>query len=335
MLSRSVCWTALVLGHIVSLAAVAGAAETDDVLLFSFFRGNGEAGTYLASSDDGLGFRPLNDDKPVFAPPDWPGQNLTRDPSIVYHDGTFHAVWTTSWQGRCFAYARSADLARWSAPVRVEPFSAALPQLDQPHNIWAPEIHWDPVQKNFAIVFSATTERESTDGDGSNNNGKDGQDHRLYITRTADGKTFSDARTFFDQGFSVIDGQMVFDRREEGDRWLMFVKHEKEVALGGKNLRLTEAPGDFGRPWSPVSEPVLGPGAPLRSGEMVEGPTLLRWNGQWRLYADAFADRHYSLITSSDLKTWTDRTADLVMPPNRPRHGTVFRAPRAAVAFLK
>lgn len=35
------------------------------------------------------------------------------------------------------------------------------------------------------------------------------------------------------------------------------------------------------------------------------------------------------------LKTWTDRTADLRMPPNNPRHGTIFRAPRAVVAFLQ
>jgi hypothetical protein len=66
---------------------------------------------------------------------------------------------------------------------------------------------------------------------------------------------------------------------------------------------------------------------------MAEGPSLLKWRGQWFLYWDAFANKHYSLASSGDLKTWTDRTAELQMPPH-PRHGTVFRAPRAAVGWL-
>jgi len=40
------------------------AADTDDILLFSFFRDNGQAGIYLAASDDGLHFTPLNNDQP-------------------------------------------------------------------------------------------------------------------------------------------------------------------------------------------------------------------------------------------------------------------------------
>ena len=36
-------------------------------------------------------------------PVPWEKQNLTRDSSIVYHAGEFHAVWTTSWKGDCVA----------------------------------------------------------------------------------------------------------------------------------------------------------------------------------------------------------------------------------------
>lgn len=313
-------------------ALLAPAVVADgEVLLFSFFRGNGEAGTYLAWSEDGVHFQALNDDKPVFPPAPWPGQNLTRDPSLIYRDGKFRAVWTSSWKGRVFGYAESADLVDWSEPVQVQPFPDFLPAEDQPQNIWAPEIHWDPAQKNYAILFSSTTERESGDGDGSNNNGKDGNDHRIYITRTTDGKTFSPAKLFFDQGFSVIDAQMA----PAGERWVMAVKHEQEIPLGGKNLRLTFAPLDLSKPWSPVSAPVFGPGSPIRPHEKVEGACLLKWNGLWHLYTDAFASRHYSMATSPDLKAWTDRTGDLVMPPDNPRHGTVFRAPRSAVGFFK
>jgi sucrose-6-phosphate hydrolase SacC (GH32 family) len=306
-------------------------AADDDVLLFSFFRGNGEAGTYLAWSEDGVKFATLNDDKPIFLPAPWPGQNLTRDPSIIYRDGKFRAVWTSSWKGRVFGYAESPNLVHWSEPLKVKPFPDSLPAEDQPQNVWAPEIHWNPAQKNYAILFSTTTDRESRDGDGSNNNGKDGNDHRIYITRTADGNTFTPATLFFDQGFSVIDAQMALD----GRRWVMAVKHEQEIPLGGKNLRLTFAPLDLSKPWSPASAPVFGPGSPIRPHEKVEGACLVKWKGRWHLYTDAFANHHYSMATSPDLKTWTDRTDALILPPNNPRHGTIFRAPRSAVGFLE
>jgi hypothetical protein len=54
----------------VLLAPLASAAAADDdVLLFSFFRGNGEAGTYLAWSEDGVKFAPLNVTSPSSATP--------------------------------------------------------------------------------------------------------------------------------------------------------------------------------------------------------------------------------------------------------------------------
>ena len=92
----------------------------NDVFLLSYFKGNGETGVYLAASDDGLTFQDLNAGRPVFTPPQWAGQNLTRDPSIVYRDGLFHMVWTSSWTGECFGAATSPDLkhgpsrCRWS-----------------------------------------------------------------------------------------------------------------------------------------------------------------------------------------------------------------------------
>ncbi len=313
-------------------------ADKDEVLLLSFFRDNGQLGTYLAWSNDGVHFEPLNGDKSVFAPAPWPGQNLTRDPSIVYHDGVFHAVWTSNWNGTCFGYATSKDLVSWSEPIKVEPFSAAMLSEQRPRNVWAPEIHWDPIQKDFLIIWSTTTETESRDRDGTSNDGRDGSlDHRIYCTRTADGKTFSEAKIFFDPGYSCIDGQMVFDDQGNADpsegQWILVFKHEKEVPLGGKNLRLAFAPGDLSAPWSDPTVPIAGPGSNIRPKEMAEGPTLLRWKKQWWLYWDAFANGHYSLTVSDDLKTWTDRTAELKLPPH-PRHGTVFVAPKSAMGWL-
>lgn len=321
---------ALVALPLMSLSSAVAAEE--DVLVLSYFRGNGEAGVYLAASDDGHRFKPLNDDKPVFTPPKWPRQSLTRDPSILFHDGRFHLVWTSNWEGRVFGYARSPDLVEWSEPVKVEPFPESLPAEDQPKNVWAPEIHRDPGRDDFFILFSSTTPRELGDGDSPIAHDLD---HRTYVVRTKDGERFSDARLFFDPGFSVIDP--VMHLVPGGDRWAMVLKHELQPEDGGKNLRLAFAPADLEKEFPPVftklSDPIVGPGSPVRPGEKVEGPSLLRRDGRWWLYCDAFTNHHYTLVTSEDLKTWRDETDRLEMPENL-RHGTVFTAPRSAVGWL-
>ena len=63
---------------------------SDQALILTYFRDNGQAGVFLATSDDGHRFTAVNGDQPVFTPPKWPNQSLTRDPSIVFHKGVFH-----------------------------------------------------------------------------------------------------------------------------------------------------------------------------------------------------------------------------------------------------
>jgi hypothetical protein len=142
--------TAIVAGSIIANSlAIAASPSTPDVMLFSYFRDNGKDGVFLASSDDGSGFKALNDDKPIITPPTWQGQNLTRDPSIIYHDGVFHMVWTSNWTGRVFGYACTKNLANWSDPIQVRPFPESLPKEDQPDNVWAPELNHDPAKNDF------------------------------------------------------------------------------------------------------------------------------------------------------------------------------------------
>lgn len=297
---------------------------SDEVFLMSYFRDNGNAGTFLCFSEDGLNFQPVNQGKPILPPGKWPGQGRTRDPSILYHDGKFRAVWTTNWTGRVFGYAESADLVTWSEPVLVSPFPEATDPNDLPRSVWAPEIHWDPLQKDYLILWSSNTPRLGG--------------FRTFATRTSDGKTFSSAKLFFDPGIAVIDAQMLLENPQPKDpaaaRWVMVVKDERSIKEGGKNLHLTTAPLDFSRPWTPLSPSVFGPGSTVRPEEMVEGGCLVKIGGEYRLYCDAFSSKHYSVAKSSDLKTWTDLTPQLIMPKGV-RHGTVFTAPRAAVGWLK
>ena len=92
----------------------------DKVFLLPYFLGNGETGVYMTYSYDGLKFQWLGDKKPVMKAPKWPGENLTRDPSILFHAGKFHMVWTTSWNSRSIGYAWSENLKDWSEPKKID-----------------------------------------------------------------------------------------------------------------------------------------------------------------------------------------------------------------------
>jgi hypothetical protein len=327
----------------------------DELFLLSYFKGNGESGVFLACSEDGRVFNDLNGGQAVFTPPAWEGQNLTRDPSVVFRDGVFHMVWTSSWVGACFGAATSPDLKDWSEPVRVEPFRN-WPANDLPQNTWAPEAHWDPVQKGYAILWSSAT--ASVDSDGGHNSGglekdpnrnvkPDVRHHRTFLSRTTDFRSFTDARVFFSPGYSEIDACMAFDDRgtadTSDDRWVMVVKDEQMQELGGKNIRLTTAPADLTNPFPPKfcsptdaskpwTEPVVGPGASVQATQWVEGPTLMKVGGEWWLYFDRFRMRtnRFGLATSTDLVHWTDRTGEVKVPPEA-HHGTIFRAPRVVI----
>jgi hypothetical protein len=84
-----------------------------------------------------------------------------------------------------------------------------------------------------------------------------------------------------------------------------------------------------------LGPPIVGAGTAIVD-RMAEGPTLLRDDaGLWRLYWDAPGGPHpYCLATSPDLVEWTDRSAELRMPVDAPRHGTVLRAPRERVGWI-
>jgi hypothetical protein len=82
-----------------------------DVLLFSFFRDNGQDGLYLATSPDGLKWAELKPPGKSFLQPQVGGK-LMRDPCLALGpDGTFHMVWTTGWgQPPVIGLAHSTDL---------------------------------------------------------------------------------------------------------------------------------------------------------------------------------------------------------------------------------
>src|SRR5262245_57333612 len=116
------------------LSTLVTQAQSDSVYLFSYFKDNGQDGLHLAWSSNGLNWQTLHNDS-SFLRPAAGKDKLMRDPCIVRGaDGTFHMVWTVSWNEKGIGYARSKDLLHWSdqqyLPV-MEHEPGAL-------NTWAP-----------------------------------------------------------------------------------------------------------------------------------------------------------------------------------------------------
>ncbi len=308
-------------------------SERGDVFLLPYFLGNGESGVYFAHSHDGYKFEWLSDGEVVMPAPSWGDESLTRDPSLIYHDGTFHMVWTTSWNSRSIGYASSKDLATWSQPVKVDLWG----DRTDVKNTWAPELHRDPETQEFLVLFSTTTTEELNDQDGSAD--PHGYDHRTYAVRTKDFVTWSAPKLFFgpeNPEYSVIDPFIALDDRNTtdpaDDRWVMVIKNEMSPEQGGKNLRLTFSNRMQGPYDSTLGPPIVGAGTEIVN-RMGEGPSLFKHAEQWFLYWDApDSDFSYCLATSPDLTTWTNQSQRLSLPTARMRHGTVLVVPRAAVA---
>ncbi len=324
---------------VASLASAS--AKSKNIFLFTYFRDNGVEGVFLATSTDGRNFQTANNGKPIMPPADWKGQNLTRDPSIIYRDGLFRMVWTSHWTGKVFGYAESRDLLNWSKPVMVSPFSEVTDPLDLPDNVWAPEIHWDAKKKDYFILYSSTTVRERTDRDSSDNSGKNASqyDNRVYITRTKDGKSFTPGKLFFDQGFSTIDGVMRFDAKNS--RWAYVGKVSRNVDVAvrpGRNLFLSFTGPDLDKPaFTPASAPIAGTHSPIFSNpdpvkSMAEGQCLLHHDNLWWLYWDEPAGNGMQLATSPDLSTWTHIKGSSF--PHKAQHGTIIVVPASAVKQL-
>ncbi|NOY41964.1 MAG: glycoside hydrolase family 43 protein [Planctomycetes bacterium] len=315
------------------LALGGGTSRADDIFLLPYFLGNGETGIYFATSHDGLKFQWLNDGKVVLPAPKWGQESLTRDPSIVYHEGVFHMVWTTSWNSLSIGYAHSNDLVRWSEPTKIDIWG----EFTAVKNTWAPELHWDPEKHEFLILWSSTTLAELADADGSAD--PHGNDHRTYAARTKDFKTFSRPTLFFspkNPEYGVIDPYIAHDNRNttntSDDRWVMVIKNEMPPEQGGKNLRLSFSKHMQGPFETTLGPPLVGAGTDIVA-TMGEGPSLLKHDGQWMLYWDApGSDFSYCLATSNDLKTWTNRSQEMTLPAKQMRHGTVLIVPATAVA---
>lgn len=286
--------------------------------VFAYFMGNGESGLYLAWSADGYTWTTVPGSpflKPVLE------DKILRDPCIQQGpDGTFHMVWTTSWSKGGIGYASSKDLKNWSE----QQYLPVMKHEPQVQNTWAPELTYDAGEGQWLIYWSSTIAGRFADTDPAKAEGDKILNHRLYATTTRDFRDFSPTKLFYDDGYSVIDATIV----PVQDRFAMVLKDERRWPEAHKNLRLA---------WSSKAAGPYGTSAPSFTAAPIpgwlEGPTVIKVGNKWFLYADAYRDKHYVLLTSTDFASWKDETPSLTYPKGL-RHGTAFPVSRAVLENL-
>ncbi|NEW81992.1 MAG: glycoside hydrolase family 43 protein [Mariniphaga sp.] len=278
----------------------------EQVFLFSYFTDNGQDGLHLAYSKDGLKWEALNNGKSLVTPT--VGQDkLMRDPFILQgKNGIFHMVWTSSWKESQIGYASSKDLINWSEQ------KAILVMAHEPtaKNCWAPEMVYDPQNKNY-IIFWATT-IPGRHSDVASSESEKGLNHRMYSTTTSDFKTFSPTKLFFNPNFSVIDATIL----PKGNMFYMFLKNENPNPPE-KNIRITKSKNASGPYPTEVTAPITG-------NYWAEGPTALEVSDFVYVYFDKYTEHKYGAVRSKNMKDWED-VSDKVSFPDGVRHGTAFK----------
>jgi len=209
-----------------------------DNFLFSHFQNNGEDGLHLAYSYDGLNWAPLKKNKP-FLSPKVGKDKLMRDPCIYPgHDGRFHLIWTVSWKEKGIGHASSDDLIHWSEQQCIP----VMEHEENAQNCWAPEMIYDPEQKEYILFWATTIPDLFPDTDYQSDTGETGQgnNHRMYCTTTKDFATFSQTKLFYDPSFNVIDLNIVCD----DNRYIMFLKDESnKPQTPQKNIKIAAEDG--------------------------------------------------------------------------------------------
>ncbi len=286
-----------------------------DIYLFSYFINNGQDGLHLAYSEDGYQWTALNDGNP-FLKPEAGKDKLMRDPCITQGpDGTFHMVWTVSWNERGIGYASSKDLIHWSDQM----FIPVMEHKKLTKNCWAPEIFYDEASEQFMIYWSSTIPGEFPETDST---AEADWNHRIYYTLTKDFQHFSLAKLLLDPGFNVIDATIM----KEGDQYVMIVKDETKFPEAQKDLHVLISNSLTQWAGVPISESI--------SDHWVEGPTITKIDDQYVVYFDRYRNHTYGAVASTDLRNWEDISKKISFPDGT-RHGTAFKVTKEVLNRLQ
>ncbi|NDV64058.1 glycoside hydrolase family 43 protein [Bacteroides sp. 224] len=276
--------------------------------VFTSFHEPADEGLRFLYSEDGLHWDSIPG---IWLKPELGSHKIMRDPSMVRTpDGTFHLVWTSSWNGDLgFGYANTKDLKNWSE----QQFIPAMKHEPTTVNTWAPEIYYDDEKEEFIVVWASCVPGRFERGieDEKNN-------HRLYYLTTKDFKTISETKLFYDPGFSVIDAVIVKRAKED------YVLVHKDNTRPNRNLKVAFGKTPIG-PYSEASEPF--------TEEFVEGPSVVKLGDEYYIYFDAYREKVYDAVKTKDFINFTSATKEISVPKLH-KHGTIFKASKKVIDSL-
>ncbi len=285
------------------------ASCNNNAYLFTSFHEPADKGLRMLYSIDGKRWTDLDT---VLLQPEVGNQKVMRDPSMVKGpEGTFHLVWTSSWRGdKGFGYASSKDLINWSK----QRFISVMEYEPTTVNVWAPELFYDDVQKQYIIIWASCVPGRFEKG-----MEEDSNNHRMYFTTTKDFKTFSGTKLFLDPGFSVIDGVIV--KRAANDYVLVL----KDNTRPERDIKVAFADNPIG-PWKNISKPF--------TDNFTEGPSVVKLGDEWLIYYDSYRKKIYETSATKDFIHFENATKKTRVPEGH-KHGTIVPVTRKIVKQLK
>ncbi|MDR1052823.1 MAG: glycoside hydrolase family 43 protein [Planctomycetaceae bacterium] len=296
--------------------------SSDRAWLFIYFTNKGNDGLYYAWSNDGLLWQPIRDGKP-FLRPEVGGEakeRVMRSPAVCKGvDGTYHIVWTTGKETKSIGYASSKDMINWSKQKLIP----VMEHEKNARNTWDPELFYDDESKRFYIIWASTVTGSFKETDGT---GEGNFNNRLYYTTTPDFAEFAQTKLYWNPDHNVIDPLLIENKNgKASERYLLFYKDETFKPTPKKHLLLATGASPTG---------TFNVQKVVSHTDWVQGASVLRIDGDWYLYYDCYAKRHFGAVKSNDLQNWTNITEKLCFPTNA-RQGTIIEIDKETLKKLQ
>ncbi|MGF7230502.1 MAG: glycoside hydrolase family 43 protein [Arachidicoccus sp.] len=278
---------------------------SNSAYLYSSFHEPANQGLRFLYSYDGYHWKDFGH---IFLKPEVGEKRIMRDASILQGpDKVFRLVWTSSWKGeKSFGYASSKDLIHWSKEQEIP----VMENEPTTVNVWAPELFYDAVTKQYIIVWASTVPHRFARGQEDEDN-----NHRLYYVTTRDFKNFSKEQLFFDPGFSSIDAQII--KQGKGKYVLVF----KDNTRPNRDIKVAFSNNPLG-PYQNVSK-AFTPG-------FSEGPATIKVGKNYLIYFDWYSKKVFGAVKTRDFQTFTNVTSQIDIPQGH-KHGTIIKVKKKII----
>ena len=265
--------------------------------IMSYFRYDEKEGMYLAAGEDLLHWKDLNQGKAVLVPDEG---YILRDPFLLADkEGGFHVFFTDNWTSCTIGHSLSRDLMNW-APVN---HIMLMNEYENILNCWAPEVFWNREKEVYQLIWSSVFAPQGWD-----------VTNRIWTAEMSGFHEVKNVRLYFDPGYPVIDATVLTE--ESG--YFMAFKDER-----GNNCSNTDYKAirtcrfqntDSG--FEEISD--------LLTGNLCEGPCLMKKDGIYYLFYDSFGDGTYRVICSEDFTCWEEIT-HLAEFPEQCKHMSIIQ----------